>query len=88
MSDTSERVTYKALSEAIERMRLEIKSDIGDIDKQISSLSKRIENNYVSKEEFLPVKKDVDALQSAVQWAVFSVLGVVIIAILKLVIVQ
>jgi len=88
MSDTSERVTYKALSEAIEKMRLEIKSDIGDIDKQISSLSKRIENNYVSKEEFLPVKKDVDALQSAVQWAVFSVLGVVIIAILKLVIVQ
>lgn len=88
MSDNSEQVTYKALSEAIERMRLEIKSDIGDIDKQISDLSKRIENNYVSKEEFLPVKKDVDALQSAVQWVVISVLGVVIIAILKLVIVQ
>jgi len=88
MSDTTERVTYKTLSEAIERMRLEIKSDIGDIDKQIGGLSKRIENNYVSKEEFLPVKKDVDALQSAVQWVVISVLGVVLIAILKLVIVE
>ncbi|MDD4957685.1 MAG: hypothetical protein PHQ61_08620 [Candidatus Omnitrophica bacterium] len=87
MPEKSERVTYRTLSKAIEAMRKEIKGDISDVQKQISALSARIENNYVTQKEFVPLKQDVNDLQGSIRWVVITVLGVVIIAILKLVIV-
>lgn len=87
MTKNSERVTYKTLNQAIEAMRKEIKGDIRAVQEQISALSERIENTYVTQKEFAPVKQDVNDLQGSVRWVVITILGVVIIAVLKLVIV-
>jgi len=88
MTGKNERVTYRTLSEAIEAMRKEIKGDLKDVQNQITDLGKSIENTYVTQKEFSPVKKNVDDLQGSIRWVVITVLGVVIIAILKLVIVE
>jgi len=86
MSEKTERVTYRTLSEAIETMRKEIKGDLGNVQSQIADLSERIEENYVTQKEFIPLKKDVGDLQSSIRWVVITILGVIIVAVLNLVI--
>lgn len=86
MTEKTERVTYRTLSEAIETMRKEIKGDLGNVQEQIADLSNRIEENYVTQKEFIPLKKDVGDLQASIRWVVITILGVVIIAVINLVI--
>lgn len=80
------RITYRDLGQAIESMRKEVKTDINDVHKQISSLSERIENNFVTQKEFCPVKKDVADLQGSLKWLVITILGTVVVAVLRLVV--
>lgn len=80
------RITYRDLGQAIESMRKEVKTDINDVHKQISSLSERIENNFVTQKEFYPVKKDVADLQGSLKWLVITILGTVVVAVLRLVV--
>ena len=79
------RVTYSVLMDKITETRLETKGDLAEIKNDIKNLSKNIECNFVSKQEFVPVKQDVESLQSNWRYIVLTVATILIGSIMALI---
>lgn len=82
--DQENATSIRLLEQGFEYM----KSALDDIKESITILTHKLENGFVTKEEFRAVKDDVKELQDLKGWALKIVVGTVIVALLALVISQ
>jgi hypothetical protein len=73
-------VSIKLLSQSFEYM----KTALDDIKKSIVELQHEVKNGFVSKEEFMNLKKEVQELQDLKGWALRVIIGSVIMGLLAL----
>lgn len=78
--DQENATSIKLLEQGFEYM----KSALDDIKTSITNLTNKLENGFVTKEEFQVVKDDVKELQDLKGWALKIVLGSVIMGLLAL----
>jgi hypothetical protein len=80
MQDQENATSIKLLEQGFEYM----KSALDDIKESISLLTYKLENGFVTKEEFRSVKDDVRELQELKGWALKIIVGSVIMGLLAL----